>query len=77
MALLDYTGADPGNPRAGDVFTAVDEINTIVDGIDKTNPAAIASVHDMLNGRLMQFQRHVLTEHVNSSRHSGAAETEW
>ena len=56
MALLDSTLADPKNIRELEIFTAINDINTIVDEVDRTNSAAISKVRDMLDGKLVQLQ---------------------
>ena len=64
MALLAGTLADPKSIGELEVFTAVDEVNRFVDGIDRTNSAAISKALDLLNRKLMQLHREARTDPV-------------
>ena len=73
MFLLNRAFAERESSRVRRIFGAIDEINRLVDDVDKSNAAAISRVHDMLNGGLMQLQRGALDEHLSSSRQPSPA----
>ena len=67
MAILAGTLADPKSIGELEVFIAVDEVNRFVDGIDRTNSAAISKALDILNRKLLQLRREALTDPVYRS----------
>ena len=64
MAILADTLAAPKSIGELEVFIAVDEVNRFVDGIDRTNPAAISKALDILNRKLVQLHREARTDPV-------------
>jgi hypothetical protein len=68
MALLDRQSAARAGASPREVYRAVDEINRMVDAVDKGDVAEISRVQDLLNGRLAQLQRASLIERISVIR---------
>lgn len=68
MALLDRQSVGRAGESLREVYRAVDEINGMVDAVDKDDVREISRVQDILNGRLAQIQRDLLVERISVLR---------
>lgn len=73
MFLLNRAFSESDSCRLRRIFGVVDEINRLVDDLDKSDARAISRVRDMLNGGLDQLQRGALNERASGSWHSAPA----
>ena len=73
MFLLNRAFSESDSARLRRIFGVVDEINRLVDDLDKSDVGAISRVSDMLNGGLDQLHRGALNERGSTSRATSAA----
>ena len=72
MFLLNRAFSESDSCRLRRIFGVVEEINQLVDDVDKSDAQAISRVNDMLNGGLGQLQRGALNHRDGSARHSSS-----
>ncbi len=76
MFLLDRASSEMDSRRLVRIFGEVDEINRLVDDLDKSDARAISRVSDMLHRGLDQLQRGALNERASTSRATSPARIE-